>query len=320
MTDHPATDGLTPSAAIDRIEAAVPPRALDRRLHARGAVYDARFLPSGQIDNLTIATHLCNETSAVVRFSNGAGFDADDRAKGVRGMAVKFLTDGNAVADLAAANTVTFPARTPEGFVALLELLPKLQGGLVGRLRAAPELLSLVVKHPEIRRTLLAKKAKPPASFATARFNGLNTFLLVDADGQRRAYRYRLVPELGEHALDEGRARTLPRDFLIAELDQRLSERPVVFTLTFQFAEPGDATSDPTIAWPEQRKLLPAGKIIITSRSSNEEHWQQQVFDPTRVAPGVEISDDPILAFRARAYAVSAQRRQSHTEAVSQTH
>jgi catalase len=65
---------------------------------------------------------------------------------------------------------------------------------------------------------------------------------------------------------------------------------------------------------------LPAGKIIITSRSSNEEHWQQQVFDPTRVAPGVEISDDPILAFRARAYAVSAQRRQSHTEAVSQTH
>ena len=320
MTNHPIADGLTPTAAVDRIEAAVPPRARDRRLHARGAVYDARFVPSGQIDTRTIATHLRNETPAVVRFSNGAGFDADDRANGVRGMAVKFLVDGKAVADLAAANTATFPARTPEGFVALLELLPKLQGGPLGRLQAVPKLLSLVVKHPEIRRTLLAKKTKPPASFATARFNGLNAFFLVDADGQRHAFRYRLLPELGEHPLDDQQARTLPRDFLIAELDQRLTEGPVVFTLTFQFAEPGDATTDPTIAWPEERKLVPAGQIIITSRSSNEEHWQQQVFDPTRVAPGVELSDDPILAFRARAYAVSAQRRHGQTEAAPQTH
>ena len=60
MTNRPAADGLTPEAAIDRIEAAIPPRPQDRRLHARGAVYDARFVPSGQIDNLTIATHLRN--------------------------------------------------------------------------------------------------------------------------------------------------------------------------------------------------------------------------------------------------------------------
>lgn len=175
MTNH-AADGLTPRAAIDRIEAAIPPRPQDRRLHARGAVYDARFVPSGQIDNLTIATHLRNETPAVVRFSNGGGFDADDRSKGVRGMAVKFLADGHAVADLAAANTLTFPARTPEGFVALVELLSKLQSGPVGRLQAVPMLLSILVKHPETGRALLGGAAKPPASFATTRFNGLNTF------------------------------------------------------------------------------------------------------------------------------------------------
>ena len=315
MTNH-AADGLTPRAAIDRIEAAIPPRPQDRRLHARGAVYDARFVPSGQIDNLTIATHLRNETPAVIRFSNGGGFDADDRSKGVRGMAVKFLADGHAVADLAAANTLTFPARTPEGFVALVELLSKLQSGPVGRLQAVPKLLSILVKHPETGRALLGGAAKPPASFATTRFNGLNTFFLVDADGQRRAFRYRLLPELGEIALDPQQARTLSHDFLIAELDQRLTQGPVVFTLAFQFAEPGDTTTDPTIAWPEQRSVLPAGQIIVTSRSSNEDHWQQQVFDPTRVTAGVELSDDPILAFRAQAYAVSAQRRQGQTEPV----
>jgi catalase len=160
MTNH-AADGLTPRAAIDRIEAAIPPRPQDRRLHARGAVYDARFVPSGQIDNLTIATHLRNETPAVIRFSNGGGFDADDRSKGVRGMAVKFLADGHAVADLAAANTLTFPARTPEGFVALVELLSKLQSGLVGRLQAVPKLLSILVKHPETGGALLGGAAKP---------------------------------------------------------------------------------------------------------------------------------------------------------------
>lgn len=313
MIGHRTADGLTPPAAIDRIEAAVHPRAQDRRLHSRGAVYDARFVPFGQIDNLTVATHLRNETAAVVRFSNGANFDADDRSKGVRGMAVKFLVDGDAVADLAAANTLTFPARTPEGFVALLELLSKLRGGPVDKLQAAPKLLSIVFRHPEIRKALVSGPAEPPASFATTRFNGLNTFVLVDAEGQRRAFRYRLVPELGELALNDEQARTLPHDFLGAELDQRLKRGPVVFTLAFQFAEPGDATNDPTIAWPEQRSVVPAGQIIVTSRSSNEDHWQQQVFDPTRVPAGVELSDDPILAFRARAYAESAQRRQRQT-------
>jgi hypothetical protein len=44
----------------------------------------------------------------------------------------------------------------------------------------------------------------------------------------------------------------------------------------------------------------PAGQIIVTSRSSSEDHWQQQVFDPTRVPAGVELSDDPILTFGRR--------------------
>jgi catalase len=171
-----------------------------------------------------------------VRFSNGANFDADDRSKGVRGMAVKFLADGHGVADLAAANTLTFPSRTPEGFVALVELLSMLQGGPIERLKAVPKLLSILLKHPEIGRALVGGSSKPPASFATTRYNGLNTFFLVDADGERRAFRYRLLPELGEIALNPQQARTLPHDFLIAELDHRLTQEPVVFTLVFQFA------------------------------------------------------------------------------------
>lgn len=316
MPSNTKADGLTAEAAVDRIEAAVHPRPQDRRLHSRGAIYDAKFVPSGKIDSRTIATHLRTETPAIVRFSNGGNFDADDRSQGVRGMAVKFLADGHAVADLAAANTPTFPARTPEGFVALVELLSKLKGGTLDRLKAVPDVVSLVVRHREVGRALLGGSAPPPASFATTRFNGLHAFFLVDADGTRRAFRYRLVPKLGEVAIDPQQAPTLAHDFLIADLDQRLTEGPVVFTLEFQFADANDATDDPTIAWPEERLLLPAGQIVITSRSSDEDQWQQQVFDPTRVAAGVELSDDPILAFRAHAYATSAKRRHSHTKPV----
>ncbi len=317
MPSNTDPDGLTAEAAVDRIEAAVHPRASNRRLHSRGAIYDAKFVPSGQIESRTTAAHLLGETPAVVRFSNGGNFDADDRVKGVRGMAVKFLKDGHSAADLAAANTLTFPTRTPEGFVALVELLSKLEGGTLDKLKAVPKLLSILVKHPEIGRALLGGTAKPPASYATTRFNGLHAFFLVDADGKRRAFRYRLLPELGEMALDPEEARTLAHDFLIAELDQRLTDGPVTFTLAFQFADAGDTTTDPTIAWPEERLLLPAGQIIITSRSSDEDHWDQQVFDPTRQAAGVELSDDPILAFRAQAYATSAERRQRRSEPVS---
>jgi hypothetical protein len=45
MPSNTNAEGLTAEAAVDRIEAAIHPRASDRRLHSRGAVYDAKFVP-----------------------------------------------------------------------------------------------------------------------------------------------------------------------------------------------------------------------------------------------------------------------------------
>jgi len=290
-------------------------RPQDRRLHSRGAVYEAHFEPAGQIDDLTVATHLSTPTRVVVRFSNGGTAAADDREKGVRGMAVKFLVDDRQVADMVAASSPRFPARTPEAFVALIELLATMQGGLLGKLKAAPKLVSLLTKHPETRRTILAKPAAPPASYATCAFYGIHAFLLVDSEGRRQPFRYQLTPELGEVALDSEQARTLAPDFLAGELDDRLAQGPVVFALTFQLAQPGDPTDDPTVDWPAERENVIAGQIVLTGRCADEAKWQSQVFDPTRVPDGVELSGDPILAFRTLAYAESAHRRHTHAAA-----
>ncbi|MFJ6079907.1 catalase [Streptomyces sp. NPDC092369] len=310
-------DGMTAAQAVDRIEAAAHPRPHDRRLHARGAVYDARFVPSGQITKWTTAACLTAESEAVIRFSNGSGrFDADDRARGVRGMAVKFLDADKSVMDLVAANFRVFPSHNPEGFIDLVEALGKAgaEGGFAdrakGKLAAAGKFATVLAQHPESRGALKSFAGQQaPASFATTRYDGLHAFVLVDEAGVRRPFRYRLVPQLGEVELDPAYAETLAPDFLIGELDSRLETGPVTFTVVYQFAEPDDPTHDPSQAWPEHRPLIPAGHLHVTARSPREDHWQQQVFDPTRLAPGVEPSDDTMLAFRRHAYSVSAERR-----------
>jgi len=310
-------DGMTAAQAVDRIEAAAPPRPHDRRLHARGAVYDARFVPSGQVSQWTTAACLTAESEAVVRFSNGSGrYDADDRVRGVRGMAVKFLDADKGVMDLVAATFRVFPSHNPEGFIDLVEALGKAgtEGGLAdrakGKLAAAGKFATVLAQHPESRGALKSFAGQQaPASFATARYDGLHAFVLADEAGERRPFRYRFVPQLGEVELDSAYGETLAPDFLIGDLDSRLATGPLSFTLVFQFAEPGDPTHDPSQAWPEHRPLIPAGQLHITARSAREDHWQQQVFDPTRLAPGVDLSDDTMVTFRRHAYSVSAERR-----------
>jgi catalase len=309
---------MTAEQAIDRIEAAGHPRARDRRLHARGSSFDARFIPAPQIKGLTVATCLTTEGNAIVRFSNGLPqIDADDRERGVRGMAVKFLgADGQPVTDLVAANFRVFPSRTPEGFIDLVEALSEAtaDGSLAerakGKLAAAGKFASLLAHHPEAYaglRAFIARQA--PASYATGRYDGLHAFHLVDADGNRQPFRYRLVPQLGEVDLVPEYAKTLVPDFMLGELDERLAAGPVSFTLVLQLADPGDQTSDPSSAWPEHRRLIPAGTIEVLGRSPKAADWEHAVFDPTNLAPGVELSDDPILSFRPYAYSVSAARR-----------
>jgi catalase len=310
-------DGMTAAQAVERIENATHPRPHDRRLHARGAVYEARFAPSGLVAQWTTATHLTTESDAVVRFSNGSGrSDADDRARGVRGMAVKFLADDTSVADLVAATFRVFPSRNPEGFIELVEAMAEAdtKGGFPdqvrGKLTAAGKFAAVLTRHPESRAVLKAFISRqPPASFATARYDGLHAFALVDEEGRRRFFRYRLIPHLGEVDLDPDHGQTLAPDFLIGELDSRLETGPVSFSLVFQFAEANDPTDDPSRAWPDHRPLIPAGQLHVTRRAAQEHRWEQAVFDPTHLPPGVEVSDDTVLAFRPHAYSVSAAHR-----------
>ena len=94
----------------------------------------------------------------------------------------------------------------------------------------------------------------------------------------------------------------------------RLGPGGAAFRLVVTLAEAEDPIEDPTAAWPEEREQVVVGRLELTGPEQEREQGDDVlVFDPTRVVDGIELSDDPILSFRRRAYAVSVERRSGMT-------
>ena len=154
----------------------------------------------------------------------------------------------------------------------------------------------------------------PPQSFATSRFNGFHAYYLVDAAGGRRAFRFRWMPLAGIHDLDPADDVDLPPQYLVNEIKQRVERAPVAWKLVFQLAEEGDPTDDLTRLWPEHRPLVVAGQLVIDRLHEDQALVEDYVFDPTRMPPGIALSDDPLLHFRSEAYAESHRRQSLETK------
>ena len=129
------------------------------------------------------------------------------------------------------------------------------------------------------------------------------------ADGHRQAFRFRWLPLAGEEALDPADHVDTPPQYLVSEIKQRVARAPVAWRLVFQLAAPGDPTDDLTRLWPEDRELLDAGQLVIDRLHEDPDEVDGWVFDPTRMPPGIALSDDPLLHFRSEAYAESHRRR-----------
>ncbi len=121
--------------------------------------------------------------------------------------------------------------------------------------------------------------------------------------------RYIAVPEKLVHLTPEEAGKKAP-DFLVDELPKRIAQRPVVFHLRAQLAEPGDQTNDASQPWPEIRKVVELGVLTLTKSASDSLAAQKDLqFMPTNLTDGIELSDDPLIVVRAAAYAVSIARR-----------
>jgi catalase len=286
--------------AVDAINAISGVHAGHRAAHAKGTLLTGTFTPSPRAGELTTAAHMQGEPSRVtVRFSNGGGDPGmPDYAREGRGMAVKmYLPDGGKT-DIVALTLPCFFVRTPEDFIAFTKA------------RLEPEKLmpDFLGAHPEALPAIQAALgADPPESYATCAYNAIHSFRWIDSAGGSRWVRYRFEPEAGERTLSGDEARARGRDYLQEEI---LSRGETAFRLLVIIGEEGDEIDDPTVAWPPERERVEVGRLVLTGPDTERERdGDILVFDPTRVIAGIELSGDPILRFRPRAYSASVERR-----------
>ncbi|HWC27235.1 MAG TPA: catalase family peroxidase [Solirubrobacteraceae bacterium] len=285
-----------------------------RRGHARGVAFRGHFTPTPEIAELTTSELFAGERiPAVVRLSNGGSSPyLADRVSGKRGnplgLGVRFELPSGDHSTWTALNLAAFPPHTPDDFHRMVtDTRAALPGGAPHPLR----MLAFIA--PRIPWTLPGIKAAaelaPPVSFATARFNGFHAYHLVDAEGRRRAFRFRWMPVAGVKNMDPADDTLLPPQYVISEIKQRVARGPVAWRLVFQLAAEGDPVDDLTRRWPESRPLVVAGELEIDRLHEDQELVEGWVFDPTRMPAGIELSDDPLLHFRSEAYWESHRRR-----------
>lgn len=280
-----------------------------RALHSKGSWARGRFSASPEAARLSRAAHLQgDEVTALVRFSNASGDpEADDADRDGRGMAIKLRWDGGET-DILATTAPTFVSRTPEDFLELMLL--RRPDPATGQ----PDMEKLgayLGEHPETLPAVQAVLMKEPiASFATAEYFSPHAFALIDSDGNRTWVRYRLVPEAGEQRIADDEAKARGRDYLHDELAERLRAGSIAFDLQLQLAADGDPLDDSTALWADDRELIAAGRLELDEIADDpEREGHIDVFDPTRIVDGIELSDDPVLLARPKAYSVSAYRR-----------
>jgi catalase len=269
-------------------------------------VVEVTFKASPAAARLSRAT-LFNGPSIRVtaRFSDGAGVPTvpDGSPAMPRGIAIKYHLPGGADTDMVTNSFKFFPVGTGEDFRDLLQAIVASPPDA-----AKPtKLEQFFASHPNAPKAIGSLPI--PDSFADEEYHGINAFIFVSKSGQRQAVRYLVVPEKLVHITPEEAARQ-PPDYLFDDLAKRMAQKPVVFHLKAQLAQPGDQTKDASQPWPDDRKVVELGVLTLNKVVPDSSEVQKKLlFLPTSLTAGIELSDDPLPSVRTAAYGVSFARR-----------
>jgi catalase len=282
-----------------------------RPAHAKGALLTGTFTPAPEAAKLSRAPHLTRESTPVtVRFSDSTGIpvipDYDQNAN-PRGMAIRFNLAEHVHTDIVSHSTDGFPTHTGDEFLGLLKALATTAPGMP----SPTPIEAFLGSHPAA--LVFVQTPKPsPASFATEAFFGVTAMHFINAAGETRFGRYRIVPSAGvEHISDEA-AQAKGADYLFNEIKQRIAAGPVKFEVKAQLADPGDIVDDATIHWPETRELVTLGTLSLDFAIADDAAEQKKtIFDPIPRVDGIEPSADPLLELRAAIYLISGRRRRA---------
>ncbi|MGF6916119.1 catalase [Paraburkholderia sp. 40] len=299
---------LTAPRIIDTFEAVAGPHPGYRRNHAKGLCIDGYFDSNGNGAALSHAAVFApGRTPVSGRFAvPGGNPSAPDTSSPVRSLALQFrLRDGEQWRT-GMNSTPVFAVHTPAQFYQ--QLLATKPDPATGKPDPA-KLKAFYAANPETQPfQRWVKSHAPSSSLANAAYYGIDAFLFTDAHGTTRAVRWAVVPDTPYAPITA--AQQAEKNFLAADLDERLQHGPLRWHLLLTVAQPGDPTSDATLQWPDDRQRVDAGTLVIERTTSQEDGACRDInFDPTIVPDGIAPSDDPLLAARSAAYAQSFQRR-----------
>lgn len=297
---------LTPQRLVDTLQHNSGLHPGYRRNHAKGVCVAGWFEGNGAASAYSTAAVFDRVRTPVIgRFAIPGGNPyAPDGSVPIRSMALRLdLADGEQWRTGMNAMPV-FPVSTPQAFY---------EQTLAGRPDPATgkpdptRLAAFFAAHPEAAAfRAWAKQARPSASYTTERYDSINAFYLVDAEGGRHAVRWAMLPQ----ATDARPGPAGDPDYLDRDLRQRLAQGPQRWTLRITFAAPGDPVDDAARAWPADRKSIDAGTLVIDRMQPQDGGPCRDVnYDPTVLPAGIEPSADPLLAARSAAYADSYLRR-----------
>jgi catalase len=300
---------ISPDKLVDEFKS--PPGAPlgHRRNHAKGICFTGIFESNGSGAALSRAqVFVRGQYRALGRFNLGTPDpDAADATVRVRGMGLQIVTPDGWEWRAAMIDLPFFPVATPQAFYELLSASGS---------KDPDAMKSFTARHPEFA-TFGAWAGSAPwtASYAEERYNSINSFVFTDSAGAQKTVRWSLVPAAQPVSIPHDELEKRGPNFLEQEITARVHGAPQRWTLILTIANPGDPTADPSKAWPQDRRTLEVGTLIVQQIEPERDGPCRDInFDPTVLPPGISTSDDPFPAARSAAYMKSYDRRTAEAD------
>jgi catalase len=286
-------------------------RIPERAVHARGAAAHGYFQVYEPLAKYTKAGFLNDpgrKTPVFVRFSTVAGSRGSaDTARDVRGFAVKFYTD-EGIFDLVGNNIPVFFIQDA--------VKPEPHNEIPQAASAHDNFWDFIWLSPEAAHMIMwvMSDRAIPRSYRMMEGFGVNTFKLVNEQGQAVFVKFHWKPLLGVHSVVWDEAQKLAGkdpDFHRRDLWEAIEQGNFPeWEFGIQVISEADERRfdfdplDPTKIWPEsQVPVQRVGKLVLDRNPDNFFAETEQVaYCPANVVPGIDFSDDPLLQGRLFSY------------------
>ncbi len=292
----------------------------ERIVHARGSGAHGFFecyAPMTKVTRASLFSEEGKRTPVFVQFSTVLGERGSaDTARDVRGFAVKFYTDeGNW--DLVGNNIDVFFIQDAIKFPDLIHAgKPEPHFGMPQAATANDTFWDFVSLMPESAHMLLWVMSDRGLLRSYRMMQGfrVHTFRLVNAEGASSFVKFHWRPIAGTHALDWDEAVKIAGtdpDFHRRDLWEAIeSGHFPEWELSFQLFSEKQAENfsfdilDSTKLVPEELvPLTPVGKLVLNRNPDNFFAETEQVaFCTAHIVPGIDFSNDPLLAGRIHSY------------------